>query len=716
MFHSTATGTPPSSAMAQAARALRWSLASLLLVLVAPALAQANTLESINSTPLPDNRLQVVLGFTAPPPAPLGFTIENPAKIALDFTDTKLGLPKRSYGIDVGAVSSITAAEAGGRTRLVFNLINSVPYTTRIDGNNLIVTLSTATTTQIANGANNTAHFGAAAATAIQNNSISNIEFHRGKDGGGLITLTLGDPNQSIDLTQRAGKIIVNAYNASIAQNLQRRMIVSDFGTPVSSIDARQNGANVQLVINASGDYEQLAYQADNKFTVDIKPQAQTAAGGGQAKPKYTGQRISLNFQNIAVRSVLQLLADFTGLNIVVSDAVTGNVTLRLKNVPWDQALAIILQSKGLAERRTGNVVMIAPAKVIEQQEQQQIQTQQAMQKLAPLHTEIFQIRYTKAEALASMLKSIQTSLSGGGGNTQQTSNGVSGLSTRGSVVADNRTNSLIVRDTDQGLSNVAQLIQRLDVPVKQVLISSRLVYAKKSFSRDLGVNFGVTSQGQTAGQGGVNVGSTTYSISGYPNNQLFNVNLPAASPTSAFGLSLAKLDSTFNLSLEISAAEQEGTVRQISNPRVITANDQAAMIQQGVQIPYQEASSSGATSTSFKTAALKLNVTPHITPNDRVLMDLDVSNDSVGGIYNGVPSINTQEVKTQVMVDNGQTVVLGGIYQEDKEHTVNKVPFFGDLPVLGNLFRNNVNSNTRNELLIFITPKIINNNLTLTQ
>jgi type IV pilus assembly protein PilQ len=713
MFHSTATGYSPSTALARALRTLRWSLAGMFLLALAPALAQANTLESINSTPLPDNKLEVVLGFSAPPPTPLGFTIENPAKIALDFTNTKLGLSKRSYNIDVGAVSSVTTAEAGGRTRLVFNLTNSVPYKTRIDGNKLIVTLSTATVAQIANGGGNTAHFGKASTATSQNNSISNIEFHRGKDGGGLITLTLGDPNQAIDLTQRAGKIIINAYNARIAQKLQRRMIVSDFGTPVSSIDTRQNGDNVQLVINASGDYEQLAYQADNKFTVDIKPQAQTTAGGAPVKPKYTGQRISLNFQNIAVRSVLQLLADFTGLNIVVSDAVTGNVTLRLKNVPWDQALAIILQSKGLAERRTGNVIMIAPAKDIEAQEQQQIQAQQAMQKLAPMHTEIFQIRYTKADALASLLKSIQTSLSGSGGNAQQASSGVSGLSSRGSVVADARTNSLIVRDTDQGLANVAQLIQRLDVPVKQVLIGSRLVYAKKSFSRDLGVNFGVTAPGrQSGGQGG----SEGYGIGGSPNGQLFNVNLPAASPTSTFGLSLAKLSSTFNLSLEISAAEQEGNVRQISNPRVITANDKAAMIQQGVQIPYQEASSSGATSVSFKTAALKLQVTPHITPNDRILMDLDVSNDSVGGIYNGVPSINTQEVKTQVMVDNGQTVVLGGIYQEDKEHTTNKVPFFGDLPVLGNLFRNNVNSKTRNELLIFITPKIINNNLTLTQ
>lgn len=721
MFHSMATGISPSTAVGRATRSLRWLLTGLILA-VLPTLVQANTLKSIDSTPLPDNRLEVVLGFSSPPPTPLGFSIENPAKIALDFTDTRLALPHRSYRINIGAVNSISAAEAGGRTRLVFNLTNSVPYQTRIDGNKVIVTLSTATVTQLASGgaAAGTAHFGTAAAhTAASKGSVSAIDFHRGKDGGGLITLTLGDPSQAIDLTQRAGKIIINAYNARLPQALQRRMIVSDFGTPVTSIDARQSGDNVRLVISAEGEYEQLAYQADNKFTVDIKPLTQTAAAGQAAKPKYTGQRISLNFQNIAVRSVLQLLADFTGLNIVVSDAVSGNVTLRLKNVPWDQALAIILQSKGLAERRTGNVVMIAPAKVIEAQEQQQIQAQQALEKLAPLHTEIFQIRYTKAASLASLLKSIQTSLSGGGGNAQQATGGVSGLSSRGSVVADARTNSLIVRDTDQGLANVAQLIQRLDVPVKQVLIGSRLVIAKKSFNRDLGVNFGLTNQprsGTPAGQGGVNFGSTTYGLGGYPSGQQFSVNLPATAPTSTFGLTLAKLDSTVNLNLEISAAEQEGTVRQISNPRVITANDTAAMIQQGVQIPYQEASSSGATSVSFKTAALKLQVTPHITPNDRVLMDLNVSNDSVGGIYNGVPSINTQEVKTQVMVDNGQTVVLGGVYQEDKTHTVNKVPFFGDLPVLGNLFRETIDGNTKNELLIFITPKIINNNLSLAQ
>lgn len=720
MFHSMTTGTFRAARAGRIRRTLRRSTAALLLLLAVPVLAQANTLESITSHPLPNNRLEITFGFASRPQKPLGFTIEKPAKIALDFRGTKIGLSKRSYLINVGAVYSIATAEAGGRTRVVFNLNNPVPYTTRIQGNNVIVTLSTATAGQLANVSSTTTHFGPKRAASAPNNEISHVRFHRGKDGGGLITLTLSNPSQAIDLTQRPGKIIVDAYNAHLPQKLQRRMIVSDFGTPVTSIDARQNGANVQFVVNAQGNYEQLAYQTDNKFTIDIKPQAtqSPSANGTPQRPKYTGQRISLDFQNISVRSVLQLLADFSGMNIVVSNAVTGNVTLRLKNVPWDQALAIILQSEGLAERRTGNVIMVAPAKVIQAQEQAQIQAQQSLQQLAPLHTEIFQIRYTKAAALASLLKSMQTSIGSGknAGNTQQSANGVSGLSSRGSVVADPRTNSLIVRDTTQGLANVAQLIHRLDVPVKQVLIGSRLVYATRTFSRDLGVNFGVTSQGRPTGQGGVNLGSSTYSISGYPNNQLFNVNLPAATPTSNFGLSLAKLDSTLNLSLEISAAEQEGTVRQISNPRVITANDKAAVIQQGVQIPYQEASSSGATSVSFKTAALKLQVTPHITPNNRVLMDLNVSNDTVGEVYNGVPSINTEQVQTQVMVNNGQTVVLGGIYQSNKSHTVNKVPFFGDLPVLGNLFRNTVNKNSRNELLIFITPKIINNNLSLAQ
>ncbi|OBS08219.1 Type IV pilus biogenesis protein PilQ [Acidihalobacter prosperus] len=701
-------------------------MAGLMAICAWPVMAAANTLKSIESHQLPNNQLQVVLDFASAPAKPLGFSIENPAKIALDFTHTRMGLSQRMYTVNTGTVRSIAAAEAGDRTRLVFNLTRPAPYTTRVEGHRVIVTIGhggqegtmeTAATVQ-------TTRFGSQEDTSSASRSkITDIEFHRGKDGGGLITLTLSNPNQVIDLTQQAGKVVVEAHDASLSRALQRRMVVTDFGTPVERIDSLQDGRNVKLVIAASGDYEQLAYQADNKFTVDIKPVATKANGGAGSQPVYKGQRISLNFQNIPVRSVLQLLADFTGLNIVVSDAVTGSVTLRLKNVPWDQALAIILQAKGLAEKRSGNVIMIAPASVIEAQDQQQIRAQRAQEQLAPLHTEIFQVRYAKAATLAALLQSIRsTQSSSNTGNNTQTNTGVSGLSSRGSVVADPRTNSLIIRDTDQGLANVAKLIQRLDVPVKQVLIGSRLVVAKQGFSRDLGVTFGSVNNPQTATTpgGGVTIGSQRYGIGGYPagNNQYnqFNVNLPAASPTSTFGLTLVKLGQTFNLSLQLSAAEAENQIRQISNPRVITANDTQAMIQQGVQIPYQQASSSGATNVSFKTAALKLLVTPHITPNNRVLMELDVSNDSVGGLYSGVPSINTQEVKTQVMVDNGQTVVLGGIYQHDTSKTVNKVPFFGDLPVLGTLFRENSTSNTKTELLIFITPKIIDNNLSLSQ
>lgn len=697
-----------------------WPLAVLLAVLAIPLPAIANTLTRINTQPLPDNQLQVVLSFSQKPAVPTGFVIEKPARIIMDFAHTRLGLSRRRYRVNRGAVNSISVVAAGGLTRLVFNLDNPVPYKTIINGKKIIVTLSTEVLSQLARSTNKTTHFSIAEDHAQGVDVIKKIIFHQSPDHGGLVTLILSNPNQAIDLTRRPGRIVITAINAFLPPRLRERMIVSDFGTPITTIDARQNGNNVRLIVHTHGEYEQSAYQANNQFSLDVKPVALIAVNGQALKPKYTGQQISFNFQNIPVRSVLQILASFTGLNLVVSDQVRGNITLRLKNVPWDQALAIILQTEGLAERHTNNVIMIAPAGVIQKQEQEQLQAREALQKLAPLHTEIFQVRYTKATALAALLKQLRATFKGG---VQQKS-GLSGLTTRGSVVADPRTNSLIVRDTIQGLANVEKLIKRLDVPVKQVLISARLVIAKQSFSRDLGVKFGMINKPRPFGSGGVNINSTTYGLGGYPpitpnhpptiiGNQ-FNVNLPATSPTSTFGLTLAKLNSTFALNLEISAAEQEGLVRQISSPRVITTNDQTAIIQQGIQIPYQLASSSGATAVSFKTAALELQVTPHITPNNRVLMDLNVSNNAVGVIYNGVPSIDTQQVKTQVMVENGQTVVLGGVYEESKSHTVNKVPFFGDLPVIGNLFKERIKKDTKSELLIFITPRIINNNLSL--
>lgn len=726
MFHATPRGLGPAATSTTQVKATKNKvlaiLTTLMLIAVWPGLAYANNLKSVKSRHLPDNKLEIILGFSATPHKPLGFTIQNPAKIALDFTHTHLSLKKHMYHLDTGPVRSVAFATADNRTRLVFNLTQPIPYKTRISGHHVIITLAlnSHTAQSGSDNENPSIHFGNQNTEASAGQSkITNITFHRGKHGNGLITLTLSNTNQVIDLTKHAGKLVINANHATLLPKLRRRMIVSDFGTPIQHIDSEQQGHNAKLIISATGDYKQLAYQTGHKFTVDIKPVSNANSQTSGSAPVYKGKRISLNFQNIPVRSVLQLLADFSGLNIVVSNDVSGNVTLRLENVPWDQALAIILQSKGLAEKRNGNVIMIAPSKVIEQQDRQQIKEQQAKEQLAPLHTEIFQIRYAKAQQLAALLKSIRSKQgASNSGNNQQSNNGVSGLSSRGSVVADKRTNSLIIRDTNQGLNNVSKLIQRLDVPVKQVLIGSRLVVAKQGFSRDLGVNFGSVNQPKTATSpgGSVTVGNQTYGLGGYPNGSQFNVNLPASKPTSTFGLTLVKLSQTFNLSLQLSAAEDENRIRQISNPRVITANDKQAMIEQGVQIPYQQASSSGATNVSFKTAALKLLVTPHITPNNHVLMDLDVSNDSVGGLFNGVPSINTQEVKTQVMVNNGQTVVLGGIYQHDISKTVNKVPFFGDLPVLGALFRETNKSNTKTELLIFITPKIINHNLSLSQ
>ena len=710
MFQMISSAFRPIGRSARTNRDHGWPLAVLLAVLAIPLPAIANTLTRINTQSLPDNQLQVILSFSQKPAAPSGFVIEKPAKIIMDFAHTRLGLSKSHYRVNRGAVSSISVVAAGGLTRLVFNLDNPVPYKTIINGKKIIVTLSTRTLSQLARSTNKTTHFNIVEDQAKGVDVIKKIGFHQSPDHGGLVTLTLSNPNQAIDLTQRPGRIVITAINAFLPPKLRERMIVSDFGTPITTIDARQTGNNVRLIVHTHGEYEQSAYQANNQFSLDVKPVALTAVNGQALKPKYTGQQISFNFQSIPVRSVLQILASFTGLNLVVSDQVHGNITLRLKNVPWDQALAIILQTEGLAERHTNNVIMIAPAGVIQKQEQEQLQAREALQKLAPLHTEIFQVRYTKATALAALLKQLRATFKGG---VQQKS-GLSGLTTRGSVVADPRTNSLIVRDTIQGLANVEKLIKRLDVPVKQVLISARLVIAKQSFSRDLGVKFGMINQPRPIGSGGVNINSTTYGLGGYPKGNQFNVNLPATSPTSTFGLTLAKLNSTFALNLELNAAEQEGLVRQISSPRVITANDQAATIQQGTQIPYQLASSSGATAVSFKTAALELQVTPHITPNNRVLMDLNVSNNTVGVIYNGVPSIDTQQVQTQVMVENGQTVVLGGVYQESKSHTVNKVPFFGDLPVIGNLFKERIKKDTKNELLIFITPRIINNNLSL--
>ncbi len=659
--------------------------------------AEENALQSITHKRLAGNKLQVVLEFAKPPQQPLSFTIADPARIALDFANTRNNLSKRTHKIGIGAARSVSTAQAKDRTRVVLNLTNMVNYQTDIQGNRVIVTLAPGSATAVATAEPEPVKptRPVARRVAASASSVSNIDFRRGRDGAGRVILTLTDPNTPITIKQQGSRVIVDLLQASIPANLQRRLNVTDFATPVEAIEAKSKGKGSQIIIKNRGDFTQLAYQSDNVYTVEIKPATkQQVAKKKKAKEKtYTGERLSLNFQDIEVRSVLQLIADFTGLNVVVSDSVTGNVTLRLKNVPWDQALDIILNTKGLDKRQKGNVLYIAPAEEIAAREKAALEAEKEVQELATLYTEIISLNYADAQEMAALLKSQQGSSSIG-----TSSNSL--LSSRGSVTVDSRTNSLLVQDTSEKLEEIRELINTLDVPVRQVLIEARIVNASDNFTRNLGVSFSASDK--HLHDGDLNVTTD------------FAINLPAPNPAGTLGLALAKIPLGTALDLELSAAQTESTAEIVASPRIVTANKNTARIEQGVEIPYQEASSSGATSTSFKKAVLSLEVTPHITRDDRINMDLNVKRDSVGQVFNNIPSIDTREVQTRVNVDNGQTVVLGGIFEETVTNGTTRVPFLSDIPILGHLFRTDTRRNDRAELLIFVTPKIINDNLTL--
>lgn len=659
--------------------------------------ADENALQSISHKRLAGNKLQVTLEFAQAPQQPLSFTIADPARIALDFANTRNNLAKRTHKIGVGSARSVSTAQAKDRTRVVLNLSNMVNYQTDIQGKRVIITLASGgNTTTIATAEPEPVRSAQPVArrVAASASNVSNIDFRRGRDGAGRIILTLTDPNTPVAIRQQGSRVIIDLLKASMPANLQRRLNVTDFATPVDSIEAKSKGSGSQIIIKNHGEFSQLAYQSDNLYTVEVKPASkQQIAKKKKAKEKaFTGERLSLNFQDIEVRSVLQLIADFTGLNVVVSDSVTGNVTLRLKNVPWDQALDIILNTKGLDKRQKGNVLYIAPAEEITAREKAVLEAEKEVQELAPLRTEIFALNYADAAGMASLLKSQQGSGSGGNSNSL--------LSTRGSVTVDSRTNNLLVQDTDEKLEEIRELITTLDVAVRQVLIEARIVNASDNFTRELGVNFSVSDT--HLHNGDLSVTSD------------FAINLPTANPAGTLGLALAKIPLGTALDLELSAAQNESTAEIVASPRIMTANKNTARIEQGVEIPFQEATSSGATSTSFKKAVLALEVTPHITRDDRVNMELNVKRDSVGQVFNNIPSIDTREVETRVNVDNGQTVVLGGIFEETITDSARRVPFLSDIPVLGYLFRTDTKRNDRSELLIFITPKIINDNLTL--
>ncbi|TNF97661.1 MAG: type IV pilus secretin PilQ [Gammaproteobacteria bacterium] len=668
----------------------------------------ANALKDISYSALAGNTVQITLTMENQAEEPLVFTIDDPARIALDLLDTQNLLENKSKDIGIGIVNGFSSAEAKNRTRVVINLADMTTYDTVVNDNNIVLTLGGLEAPII----DTTASPVIKSSTPDKGNQLRNVDFRRGEKGEGLIRVTLPNAKTSVDMRQESGKLIVEFLKVNLPARLQRSLDVKDFATPVYTIDTFQKGANTRMEIAMDSENEHLAYQSNEEFTIEVKSLADLPDEVAKRKKEgFTGEKLSLNFQDIEVRSVLQLLADFTGLNVVVSDTVRGNLTLRLKNVPWDQALDIILKTRGLAKRQTGNVVLIAPAAEIANQERLELEASQQIRELEPLFSEFIQINYADASDFVTLIDNENNSL----------------LSERGSVTVDARTNTLLIRDTATNISEIRALVVKLDIPVKQVLIESRIVTADESFSKSLGVRFGFEKAGLVRGRGGDLVfdepgtsgqNRTSYTTGGSldginltgPDGTLGEnllVDLPAAGATGTIGLAIGRIGSQL-LQLELSAAQAEGRGEVISSPRLVTADKQTASISVGDQIPYQEASSSGATSTSFQDATLSLSVTPQITPDNRVIMDVDVTNDSVGEIFNGVPSINTQTVQSQVIVDNGETIVLGGVYQRTQASSVDRVPFFSDLPYVGWAFRTKAETDARQELLIFVTPKII--------
>ena len=695
--------------------------AALLLFWGANASAQeGNRLQDIQVQSLPGDRVELKLIMSEEAPEPLAFTIENPARIALDLPDTELGLTSRRRDVNIGPLNTVLTAEANGRTRVVLNLGSMVEYKTVRSGNTVTITLGdeeeySADTTQFASAGSSSSRSYAAPG----NRSISSIDFRRTRDGGGRIIVSLTDPSTPVDIRQEGGRVIAVFKDTSLPAELMRRLDVMDFATPVTTVDTLRTNMDTRIVISADGKYEQLAYQSDNEFTIEINPALKTAEAESSLffeKKEYDGQRLTLNFQDIETRAVLQLLAETSGKNIVVSDTVQGNVTLRLRNVPWDQALDIVMTTKGLDMRQNGNVIIVAPATEIAARETADLEAQLAIAELEPIYSEFLQVNYAKASDLMSLITG------GNGGNSM--------MSGRGTIGVDDRTNTLLVQDTAERLQDVRRMVSTLDVPIKQVLIESRIVVVGDNFSRDLGVRLGVSAFNESntglttiSGSGNGTDGMISSYIDGQQDPSLpflqypaltdrYNVNVPIADAAGRF--SLAILESDYLVDLELSALQAEGRGEIVSTPRVITANQSEATIKQGVEIPYQQAASSGATTVQFKSAVLELIVTPQITPDNNIIMDLKVSKDSVGdvistgGLGGTVPSIDTRSVETQVLVADGQTVVLGGIYETERRETIKKVPYLGDIPFVGALFRSKQVIDNKAELLIFVTPRIL--------
>ena len=705
--------------------------AALVILGIGQALAQAaNSIEGLTVSKGSSGRTVVRFTLKAPlanPPA--GFAINNPPRIALDFPETGNGLGRSAQEVGDAALRSVNVVQAGNRTRVVFNLNKPQTFETQIEGNTVVVTL----TEQAGLAADTpTVSRFAEARPGEATHVLRDVDFRRGKNGEARIIVDLSDNTTGIDIRQQGKVLIVDFIKTTLPRNLERRLDVGDFATPVVSVDTFSQGGNARMVIEPKGLWEHSAYQTDNRFIVEIKPIQEDPNKLTQGtRAGYKGEKLSLNFQNVEVRAVLQVIADFTGLNIITSDTVTGSLTLRLKDIPWDQALDIIMQTKGLDMRKNGNVVLIAPREELAVKEKQQLEAQQQISDLEPLQTEMFQLNYQKADAVQKLLSDKDGKF----------------LSKRGNAVVDARTNILFVQDTAVRLEEVRRLIRQIDIIVRQVVIESRIVIADDKFSRQLGVRFGMQTgftlnKRYAGGFGGslstqpvVTCSGTTCTretrtqtpfelasgraSAGYSDSPQLNVNLPVPNPAGQIALTLINLGSGNLINLELSALEGDSRGKVVSSPRVVTADNQKASIEQGTEIPYVTPGTGNSPATvQFKKAVLRLDVTPQITPDNRIIMKVEIRKDSVGQfvpVAGGgfVPSIDTKNVITQIAVNNGDTAVIGGIYEETVNNDVSKLPFFGDLPVVGYLFKKTNKNIEKSELLIFLTPRVVKESVT---
>jgi len=674
--------------------------------------APSNSIEALDVT---QQGGKIVVRVTTKEPlraVPPNFAIASPARIAFDFPSTVNALGRSSQDVGQGELRSMSIVQGADRARLVLNLRRPVSHEASVDGRSVVITLTEAIGTAQAPGGQ-VAHFAQGRADA--KHAIRDVDFRRGRAGEGRVLVELSDTSTGIDIRQQGQNIVVEFLKTTLPDNLRRRLDVIDFGTPVNNVATFQQGENVRMVIEPKGQWEHNAYQSDTQFVLEVKPLSADPSRESQ-KGRYTGEKLSLNFQNVEVRAVLNVIADFTDLNIITSDTVTGNITLRLKDVPWDQALEIILQTRGLDSRRSGNVIWIAPRDELATREKLALEAANQINDLEQTRTESFQMNYQKAADVQKLLSDPNQRI----------------LSKRGSAVVDARTNTLFVQDTPSRLEEVRKLLAKIDIPVRQVMIEARIVEANDSFSKNLGARLGwndfsggtrilgsdarFLASGNVIGTG-IRLGQTPDPGTGYLPDS-FNVLLPASGlnnfPTGQFAFSLFSSSLSQILNIEISALEADGKGKIIASPRVLTADQVEALIEQGTEVPYQTATSSGATSISFRKAVLSLKVKPQITPDGNVIMTLDVTKDQVGGGTGSFVQINTKHVKTEVLVENGGTVVIGGIYEQNDRTDITKVPLLGDIPYLGRLFRNDATISAKTELLVFITPRIVNERLTI--